>query len=201
MKPNLKKLQAECDAFNAKCPVGGTVLVKLDGKDEPFATTTCSEAQILSGHSAVIWMNGVSGCYLLNRVTPVAPDVDYYIASLKHTNKGHEHITFWGPEHRSYTMVFGVYMGKYDETEAIKLNDGVDCIAVPTDVVHAMQSPEPYYKPGARFYDQRGPVVNNTRTNWNALISGSLQTGLTSKPKPEPFRGKRRAIFTEGDQA
>lgn len=71
-KPNLKKLQAECDAFNAKCPVGSRVSVKLDFIDEPRITVTTSEAQVLSGHSAVIWLAGVSGCYLLDRVTPVA---------------------------------------------------------------------------------------------------------------------------------
>jgi hypothetical protein len=71
-KPNVKKMQAECDAFNAACPVGGKVRVKLDFVDEPFETTTRSEAQILSGHSAVVWMENVSGCYLLDRVTPLS---------------------------------------------------------------------------------------------------------------------------------
>lgn len=70
-KPNIKKLQAECDAFNAKCPVGGKVRVKLDFVDEPFETITRSEAQILSGHTAVVWMKNVSGCYVLECVTPI----------------------------------------------------------------------------------------------------------------------------------
>lgn len=68
-KPNTKKMQAECDAFNAKHPVGSDVVVRLDGVDEPFITRTRSEAQILSGHSAVIWLENVSGCYLLDRVS------------------------------------------------------------------------------------------------------------------------------------
>ena len=127
--------------------------------------------------------------------------MNYYIASLKHTNKGHEHITFWGPLHRSYTVVIGDCIGNYDEAEAATLNDGFDCLAVPVALVERLQSPEPYYKPGARFYDQRGPVVDNTRSKWNSLIAGSFQAGRTYKPKPEPFRGKRRAIFTEGDKA
>jgi hypothetical protein len=67
-KPNIAKMQAACDAFNAKCPVGGAVTVRLDS-GEDFNTITTSEAQILSGHSAVIWMKGISGCYLLDRVT------------------------------------------------------------------------------------------------------------------------------------
>jgi hypothetical protein len=32
--------------------------------------TTFSEAQMLSGHIAVIWVEGISGAYLLNRVKP-----------------------------------------------------------------------------------------------------------------------------------
>ena len=68
-KPNIKKLQAECDKFNAANAVGADVFVKLDGVDEPFRTKTRSVAQILSGHSAVIWLENVSGCYLLDRVS------------------------------------------------------------------------------------------------------------------------------------
>jgi len=67
-RPDLKKLQKECDTFNSSVSVGDEVFVKLDGVDEPFRTRTKSEAQILSGHSAVIWLVGVSGCYLLDRV-------------------------------------------------------------------------------------------------------------------------------------
>lgn len=70
-RPNVQKMQAQCDAFNAANPVGADVLVMLDGKDEPFKTKTRSLAEILSGHSAVIWLEDVSGCYLLERVTPV----------------------------------------------------------------------------------------------------------------------------------
>jgi hypothetical protein len=72
-RPNVKKMQADCDRFNAANPVGSEVFVKLDGVDEPFKTRTKSEAQILSGHSAVIWLENVSGCYLLDRVTKIQP--------------------------------------------------------------------------------------------------------------------------------
>lgn len=65
-----KKLQAICDQFNASYPVGTDVLLKKNGHDELFPTKTRSTAQVLSGHSAVIWLENVSGCYLLDRVTP-----------------------------------------------------------------------------------------------------------------------------------
>lgn len=69
--PSLTQLQAACDKFNASNPVGAAVTVRLDS-GEVRETVTTSEAQVLSGHSAVIWLKGVSGCYLLDRVTPVA---------------------------------------------------------------------------------------------------------------------------------
>lgn len=68
-KPNVKKLQAQCDYFNAANTVGAAVGVRLDGhEDELFFTKTRSGAEVLSGHSAVIWLDGVTGCYLLDRV-------------------------------------------------------------------------------------------------------------------------------------
>jgi hypothetical protein len=68
--PTLAELQATCDAFNAICKEGDPVLVKIDGADKPFATITTSEAVILSGHTPVVWLRGVSGCYALTHVTP-----------------------------------------------------------------------------------------------------------------------------------
>lgn len=69
-------LQAECDAFNARVAVGAKVSVKLDGKDELVGTITRTAAQIMGGHSAVIWLEHVSGSYLLDRVKP-ATDAEW----------------------------------------------------------------------------------------------------------------------------
>ncbi|NLS03574.1 hypothetical protein HGP14_09410 [Rhizobium sp. P32RR-XVIII] len=69
-RPNTAKLQAQCDAFNAKYPVGQKVTVRRDN-GEGKVTVTRSTAEVLSGHSAVIWLDGISGCYLLDRVTPL----------------------------------------------------------------------------------------------------------------------------------
>lgn len=68
-KPDQQKMQSSCDSFNKAVPVGGKVKVKLDGR-EVRETVTTSEAQILSGHTPVVWLQGVSGCYLLDRVAP-----------------------------------------------------------------------------------------------------------------------------------
>lgn len=62
------KLQAACDKFNAAHQVGAAVSVKLDG-GEVRETVTTSEAQVMGGHSAIIWLDGVRGCYDLERVT------------------------------------------------------------------------------------------------------------------------------------
>lgn len=68
-RPNIAKLQKQCDDWNAAHPIGTAVELHKDG-GEYFPTKTRSEAQVLSGHSAVIWVEGVSGCYLLSRVKP-----------------------------------------------------------------------------------------------------------------------------------
>ncbi len=63
----------QADTWNAKWPVGTPVYVRKDGGDIQ-ETFTRSAATVLSGHSAVIWLEGISGCYLLDRVTPrIAP--------------------------------------------------------------------------------------------------------------------------------
>ena len=69
-RPSPKQLKEQCDAFNARYPVGQRVTLRGDAGGG-VSTVTRSPAQVLSGHSAVIWLEGVSGCYLLDRVTPV----------------------------------------------------------------------------------------------------------------------------------
>lgn len=66
------QLQAACDKFNAAHQIGAAVSVELDS-GEVRKTVTTSEAQVLSGHTAVIWLDGISGCYDLERVTPLPP--------------------------------------------------------------------------------------------------------------------------------
>lgn len=71
--PSPAALQRQCDEFNARYPVGQSVTVRMDD-GSGRSTTTRSEAQVLSGHSAVIWLDGIAGCYLLDRVTPVVAE-------------------------------------------------------------------------------------------------------------------------------
>ena len=66
-----KDQQRAVDDWNARYSVGQAVTVKRD-TGEAVYTKTRSAAELLSGHSAVIWLEGIGGCYLLSRVTPVA---------------------------------------------------------------------------------------------------------------------------------
>lgn len=56
--------------WNERHPVGTAVKVlRDDGSVMP--TKTRSKATLLGGHSAVIWLEGISGCYSLGRVEAV----------------------------------------------------------------------------------------------------------------------------------
>lgn len=56
--------------FNRKYKIGTAVDVTRDN-GEVLRTKTASEAQMIGGHTAVIWVDGITGCYSLNRVKVV----------------------------------------------------------------------------------------------------------------------------------
>lgn len=61
-------MERRVDEWNAEHHViGAAVIITLDDGKE-YQTFTRSAAQIMNGHSAVIWVEGISGCYLLDRV-------------------------------------------------------------------------------------------------------------------------------------
>jgi hypothetical protein len=66
-RPALAKLQRQCDDWNLANPVGTRIALQTDTRGVIY-TTTRSAAEVLSGHSAVVWLEGVSGCYALDRV-------------------------------------------------------------------------------------------------------------------------------------
>lgn len=70
---NAKYAQRQVDNWNKHYPVGQAVTVRRDN-GATITTKTRSPAELLSGHSAVVWLDGISGCYLLNRVAPVTED-------------------------------------------------------------------------------------------------------------------------------
>ena len=65
------KAQKECDRFNKRVPVGSLVEYSEILGDPPvgqFKTRTA--AQVLSGHTAVVWLEGKSGCVCVEHCTP-----------------------------------------------------------------------------------------------------------------------------------
>lgn len=66
----LKELEPLCDAWNARYPIGTPVkLFKtiLKRPDDLIGTfTTQTPAEILGGHSAVVWVMGYAGCVSLD---------------------------------------------------------------------------------------------------------------------------------------
>lgn len=63
-------LQDDVDNWNRQYPIGTAVIVTKDNGAQVH-TKTRSEASVMSGHSAVIWLKGISGCYALERCEPV----------------------------------------------------------------------------------------------------------------------------------
>ena len=65
-----RKEEEKVEKWNRTHPISVLVDLKLDnGKVK--RTRTRTHATLLSGHSAVIWLHDVTGCYSLDRVTVV----------------------------------------------------------------------------------------------------------------------------------
>lgn len=68
-RPSLAKMQAQCDAFNAKHAVGDTIYCWTGQiEDPPVPRTIRSPACVLSGHTAVVYVLGGGGCIALMHV-------------------------------------------------------------------------------------------------------------------------------------
>jgi hypothetical protein len=65
-----KKEQLHCETFNAKYPLGTMVdfWTGLRAGEPSGTSTTRSEAELLGGHTAVVWLEGVRGCIALSHV-------------------------------------------------------------------------------------------------------------------------------------
>lgn len=67
-RPNPQK---EVDAFNARVKVGDAVeYSEVVGLGTPAVYRTRTEAEILSGHTAVVWLEGKSGCVSVSHCAP-----------------------------------------------------------------------------------------------------------------------------------
>lgn len=72
-RPNSRLMALQVENWNLKHPVGSVVAVRKDDGTRHIGETT-SEAYIAGGHSAVIHVSGISGYYLLDRVSKCNPE-------------------------------------------------------------------------------------------------------------------------------
>lgn len=74
-RPNLAQLEKQCAIWNAAYPIGTTVSFEfIRGEGETYRGKSKTEAQVMGGHTAVIWLEGKSGCLNLDHCTAVAGD-------------------------------------------------------------------------------------------------------------------------------
>ena len=64
------KLRTKVDAWNEANKIGTPIDYRKDD-DSILRTVTRTRAEVLGGHTAVIWLEGVTGCVDLDRVKPV----------------------------------------------------------------------------------------------------------------------------------
>lgn len=59
------------EKWNVKVSVGDTVEYREYPEAEPQKRTTRTPAEVLSGHTAVVWLNGIRGCVCVAACRPV----------------------------------------------------------------------------------------------------------------------------------
>jgi hypothetical protein len=70
--PSQEELAFQCDKFNALFPVGSAVrYYPVLGKPEFVVMRTKSAAYVLSGHTAVVFLEGKAGCVAIENCKPV----------------------------------------------------------------------------------------------------------------------------------
>lgn len=67
MQESTKVMESKVEPFNKKHPVGTSVVVVKDAGEKIETKVRCP-AEIMGGHTAVVWLDNISGAYALNRV-------------------------------------------------------------------------------------------------------------------------------------
>lgn len=123
---------------------------------------------------------------------------EYLIAHIGHTNKSYEHIQWWRPDSKGYTICIDT-AGLYSESRARGIcTDGI-CIAVKKSVAEEISRGTPYFRNYkgnlARLYDgDSHKVVENNKEAWKHLFE-NLLSGCGKPEKPTPMGAKSRAIY------
>ena len=126
----------------------------------------------------------------------------YLIAHIGHTPKHNEHICWWRPDSKGYTICVDK-AGKYSESEARSICQSGECIAVPAPAVEPLARSTPYYRKYdgrlAKLYDggPHRPIPNESQA-WRHLLNSRLLCSKTTvKPTPIPA-SKARVIYIDG---
>ncbi len=123
---------------------------------------------------------------------------EYLIAHIGHTQKHDEHVCWWKPESKGYTICIDK-AGRYSEEEARSICRTGLCIAVPAGIAAELVRSTPYYRRTdgslAKLYDgdKHRPVPNDLQA-WKHLLAGRLG-GCAHPEKPTPIGAKARAIY------
>ena len=126
---------------------------------------------------------------------------EYLIAHIGHTSKWCEHVTWWKPDSKGYTICIDK-AGRYSEDEARSICQWGSCIAVPVRSVEPLARSTPYFRAQGgmlqKLYDG-GPhrPVDNEAQAWRQLLNARLLCSKTTeKPTPMPS-SKARAIYLD----
>ena len=129
--------------------------------------------------------------------------IEYLIAHIGHTTKSCEHVYWWNPDGKGYTICVDK-AGRYSGEQAAKICRTGECIAVAVDSVEPLARSTPYYRLTngtlAKLYDG-GPhrPVQNSRGVWHALMLSRTYPQAVKPSKPTPIAvSKARAIYLDG---
>lgn len=67
MQESVEVMKSKIEVFNEKHSVVSPVVVVKDAGEKIMATIKYP-ARVMGGHTAVVWLDGISGAYSLNRV-------------------------------------------------------------------------------------------------------------------------------------
>ncbi len=70
-RPSMAEMSRQVELFNHGVNIGDFVTYRTDA-GALMSTRTRSAAYILSGHTPVVFVEGLAGCVLLDRVTPAS---------------------------------------------------------------------------------------------------------------------------------
>ena len=128
----------------------------------------------------------------------------FLIAHIGHTMSHHEHVCWWKPDSKGYTICIDK-AGLYSEDEARSICQYGECIAVNKQAVEPLARSTPYYRMNNgrldKLYDggPHRPVENESQA-WRHLLQHRLMCGKApDKTTPMPA-SKARAIYIDGPE-